>query len=75
MTPRRPSRLAPIEGEREVKQALQALADAEGVRGLARRLKVSATTVSRVLLGQDRVSGKLAKACGFQKVIVFRRLD
>ena len=74
MSPRRPSQLATIEGEREVREALQDLADAEGVRGLASRLKVSAAMLSRVLLRQTQVTAKLAKAVGYRKVIVFRRM-
>jgi hypothetical protein len=70
---RRPSQLARIEGEREVRAALQGLADAEGVRGLASRVKVSPAMLSRVLLGQAGVTAKLAKVVGYDKAIVFRR--
>lgn len=70
---RRPKQLATIEGEREVRAALQYYADESGgVRRAADFLRVSPAMLSRVLLGQAQVPAKLAKAVGFEKVIVFR---
>jgi hypothetical protein len=71
--PRRSPQLARIEGEQDVRKAIQALVEAEGVRGLASRLKVSPAWISRVALGQAGLTARLARAVGFEKVILFRR--
>jgi hypothetical protein len=72
--PRRSTQLARIEGEQEVRAALREIVKQEGVRGLARRLKISPAAVSQATLDHGRVTARLARAVGFEKVILFRRV-
>jgi hypothetical protein len=74
VTPRRLKSLAAIEGEEEVRRALRMDSRMHGVRGLARNLDVTASHLSRVLRGEARVTAQLAKAVGYEKVIVFREV-
>lgn len=72
---RRPKNLAPVEGEPEVRAALQGAIEAEGVNQLAKRAKVPASLVSRAARKQAPISNKLAQSVGYGKKVVFYRLD
>ena len=67
----RAKQLAPIEGEKEVREVLNLVAKASSVRQAAEKFGVSAAMLSRVLRGEAQVSTKLAKAAGYRKVIRF----